>query len=206
MVTELILHKDWPTLVTPILFKDLDKSKCSNKFLDTCKDFDPETPIYVKCHSNGTLDFREKRNKQEYRIVNGESVVKLPDYYDVNFKTLVQKYDKEFTKYSSYITSDVNKANAIVKRHINKIAKLNFNLVAVELCPTNAVKFTLRFEGEKIVMISKPFTDADDIPKEIANTDYVIFSIFINKKHIMFDVTDIDNLVDGLTNYLKGEE
>lgn len=66
-----ILRKNWPIQITPILIKDLDKSKCSKLFLERhLASFKEEDTIYVKCDENGTLDLREKSGKLEYRIIN----------------------------------------------------------------------------------------------------------------------------------------
>ncbi len=43
---------------------DLDKTKCSTKFLEN--NIDDETFVYVKCDKDGNLEYRGK--KEEYRI------------------------------------------------------------------------------------------------------------------------------------------
>lgn len=60
-----IIRKNYPILVTPIKFKDLDKTKCSNKFLSH-REFTDDTVVYVKCDANGNFDLRGKH--KEYRI------------------------------------------------------------------------------------------------------------------------------------------
>jgi hypothetical protein len=45
--------------------KELDKKKCSNKFLE--HNFHEETEVNVKCDENRNIEFRGK--KQEYRII-----------------------------------------------------------------------------------------------------------------------------------------
>jgi hypothetical protein len=51
--------------VKELKVKDLDKSKCSYKFLQ--HNFPDEHIVNVKCFKDGTLDLRGR--KQEYRII-----------------------------------------------------------------------------------------------------------------------------------------
>ena len=60
-----IVRKGLPVYVRAVKIKDLDKSKCSPKFLS--HNFNEETIVYVKCYNDGTLNLRSK--KEEYRII-----------------------------------------------------------------------------------------------------------------------------------------
>jgi hypothetical protein len=63
-----IIRKNHPVLVTPIKYKDLDKSKCSSKFLSHIELEDSsDALIYVKCDADGNIEYRGKNN--EYRII-----------------------------------------------------------------------------------------------------------------------------------------
>ena len=54
--------------VTPVQVKDLDKTKCSPKFLKHIgDDLTEDSMVYVKCLSSGELDLTTK--KKEYRIL-----------------------------------------------------------------------------------------------------------------------------------------
>ena len=59
-----------PILVMPIKVKDLDKEKCSSKFLAHLGvDVDPETTVYVKCDALGNINYRPKaKGRTEYRL------------------------------------------------------------------------------------------------------------------------------------------
>ncbi len=59
-----IIRKDYPTTVLKMKVGDLDKSKCSNKFLSN--GIDESTEVYVKCDSKGNIQYRGKN--QEYRL------------------------------------------------------------------------------------------------------------------------------------------
>ncbi len=60
-----IKRKNRVLLVKPVLVGDLDKTKCSPKFLS--HNFSDEMIVNVKCYENGVLDLRGK--KEEYRII-----------------------------------------------------------------------------------------------------------------------------------------
>lgn len=60
-----IVRKGKSVYVKPMLCKDLDKTKCSTKFLT--HNITDEHVIYVKCNEKGELDLRGK--KEEYRIL-----------------------------------------------------------------------------------------------------------------------------------------
>ena len=60
-----ITWKKFGVFVIPKLVSDLDKSKCSHKFLEN--NLPNDTTVYVKCDVNGELDLRGK--KEEYRII-----------------------------------------------------------------------------------------------------------------------------------------
>lgn len=59
-----------PVLVMPIMAKDLDREKCSSKFLKHIGvDVNPETLVYVKCNALGDICYRPRaKGRVEYRI------------------------------------------------------------------------------------------------------------------------------------------
>lgn len=60
-----INRKGRPLFVKEMRVGDLDKSKCSPKFLS--HNFDDEIIVNIKCYENGEIDLRGK--KAEYRII-----------------------------------------------------------------------------------------------------------------------------------------
>ena len=60
-----IKRKGQPLFVRQMLVGELDKSKCSHKFLS--HNLPDEHQVYVKCQQDGALDLRGK--KEEYRII-----------------------------------------------------------------------------------------------------------------------------------------
>ena len=60
-----ILRRNMPLFVRRMKVGDLDKTKCSRKFL--LHNLNDDVIVNVKCYENGTLDLRGK--KEEYRII-----------------------------------------------------------------------------------------------------------------------------------------
>lgn len=60
-----IKRKSRPLFVIPTKIGDLDKSKCSPKFL--AHNFPDDMIVNVKCYEDGEIDLRGKR--EEYRIL-----------------------------------------------------------------------------------------------------------------------------------------
>lgn len=65
-----ILRRGMPLLVRHIRVGDLDKTKCSPKFLS--HNFNDDVIVNVKCYEDGTLDLRGK--KEEYRIILPDNI------------------------------------------------------------------------------------------------------------------------------------
>lgn len=66
-----IVRKGRPLFVMQLTVRDLDKSKCSHKFLQ--HNFPDDMQVYVKCHHDGILDLRGK--KEEYRIIVPDNLI-----------------------------------------------------------------------------------------------------------------------------------
>ena len=65
LVIKEIIRKGRPLFVREMTVAELDKSKCSTKFLE--HNLPLNTIVNVKCYQNGDLDLRGK--KEEYRII-----------------------------------------------------------------------------------------------------------------------------------------
>lgn len=65
-----IIRKNHPLFVRPMRVGDLEKNKCSPKFLT--HDFPDDFVVNVKCHQSGELDLRGKR--EEYRIIVADNL------------------------------------------------------------------------------------------------------------------------------------
>jgi len=60
-----VIKKGMPVFVIKKKVSELDKTKLSHKFLE--HKFDDNEEVYVKCHENGELDLRGR--KEEYRLI-----------------------------------------------------------------------------------------------------------------------------------------
>jgi hypothetical protein len=60
-----IKRKGRPLFVKMVKVRDLDKTKCSHKFLS--HQFPDDFDVFIKCDENGNIDLRGK--KEEYRII-----------------------------------------------------------------------------------------------------------------------------------------
>ena len=60
-----IIRKNFVIDVLEKKVSELDKTKCSTKFLS--HNFPDDYVVFVKCKADGSIDFRGK--KQEYRII-----------------------------------------------------------------------------------------------------------------------------------------
>ena len=69
-----IIRYNYLIFVTPVKFADLDKEKCSKKFLAHAEIVNkPDFVVHVKCNAKGELDYRFRGEKNgekkwEYRI------------------------------------------------------------------------------------------------------------------------------------------
>lgn len=65
-----ILRKNRSVFVRQMKVSELDKTKCSPKFLS--HNFDDDLMVNVKCYEDGSFDLRGK--KEEYRIIVPDNV------------------------------------------------------------------------------------------------------------------------------------
>jgi hypothetical protein len=66
-----ILRKNMPLFVRRVKVGELDKTKCSTKFLS--HNLNDDVIVNVKCYEDGIFDLRGK--KEEYRIIVHDNVL-----------------------------------------------------------------------------------------------------------------------------------
>ncbi|MCD6017555.1 MAG: hypothetical protein K0S53_676 [Bacteroidetes bacterium] len=115
-----------------------------------------------------------------------------------NMSIISPKIDKEFEKYSNYIEKDISSAKAEATGVAKVIAQIKFDKISVELTPSNTIKFTLTFDKEKMLMVTYPFDTIEGV-----NKGDVVFSVFVNRKHIASDSMNLTDLVAGFNNFLS---
>lgn len=66
-----VLRKNHPCYVIQKQVSELDKTKCSHKFLTN--NLPEDSLVFVKCYENGEIDLRGK--KEQYRIIPIETPI-----------------------------------------------------------------------------------------------------------------------------------
>jgi len=113
---------------------------------------------------------------------------------------LTKAFDAEIKKFGFYILADNTIAIYLFKKIATEAAKINFTDSSVELTPTNSFKIKLLLPDNKLLVITKPFGEVDDLgPEE------VIFGIFQGKRCLISDAKNIVDLVKGINEYLDSK-
>ena len=117
--------------------------------------------------------------------------------FNSNFHQIQNKFEKEYTKNSNYISSDKEEAQKSFTEISKSISKINYKKLALEITPSNAVKFTIILNEMVILSITKPFDKIDDL-----NENEVVFNLYKNRELLLSDATKIDELVKGINSYV----
>lgn len=116
------------------------------------------------------------------------------------YDTLVTTFNEEVKKYGHYILVDYSTAFALFKKMATQLAKIHFKDCVVELTPSNSFKTKLLLPDDRLLVVTKPFSEIDDL-----ESNEVIFGIFENKKCLISDAKDIVKLVKGVNDYLDSK-
>ena len=106
-------------------------------------------------------------------------------------------WEKEYGKYAHYVVGNPTDFKRNVARVNQSIAQIHFEDYEIELTPNNSVKYTLLLPDKKMLMITKSFNSYEDKTEK-----EVVFSIFENKKLILSDIKNLDELVTGINKYI----
>ena len=106
-------------------------------------------------------------------------------------------WEKEYNKYSHYIKENQTNFKSSVEQLNQIICQIYFEDFEIELTPNNSVKYTLLLPDKKLLMITKSFNSYEDKGEKD-----VVFSIFDNRTHIISDIKNLDELVEGINRYL----
>ena len=89
-----INRRNYPITVLEMKVKDLDKTKCTDKFIS--HGLDGDLTIYVKCDKDGIIQYRGK--KQEYRLFNpSKHELKSTEPHDNNnLINILKNWSKKF--------------------------------------------------------------------------------------------------------------
>ena len=111
---------------------------------------------------------------------------------------LNEAWEEAFKKYHRYIKEDLESFYQNVKLVNSIISVINYEDFAIELTPNSTIKYSLLLPDKKKLIIKKYFEKYEDK----AEND-VIFSIFDNKKLILSDTKDLDELVSGINRFIE---
>lgn len=148
------------------------------------------------------LNFIKKRNfqtpcdvrKSDYADVlsNQNDVLKieLPVYFSENKNKIISNY-KEITQKGNFDLDQIEKHLNILT---DNISELNFKDIYLEITKSNLIKFSTLFDDNKVLIISKDFTED--------NND-VVFSYFINSQMIATDVFEISTFIKKFKKYIS---
>lgn len=123
----------------------------------------------------------------------------LASYYAENIKKLRASYEKEIQSRSSLHDLDKNDIYPIFKSVRVSIAELDFTKCSVEITSDAKVKFCLLFPDDKMLMVTKPVYPTD---YEL-NDKQVFFSFFVNRKLVVSNVSELQELVDRFNDFFS---
>ncbi len=110
---------------------------------------------------------------------------------------LLTKVQLEYSKNKAYLNITENEFSAITDLLIENISKLNYERVYVELSPLNEIKFKTVLNDDTLLIITKPFEKLNE------NPSMVFYSVFINKKSVLNDYKNIEELVEGINQFIQ---
>lgn len=136
--------------------------------------------------------------KGDYSSIQTFEQEELPEFYKGNLNKLSKAFKADLLKKKDSLSVPEATAVEIFKKISNHLAELSFEDSAVEIINSDSLKFTLLFPNKKILRVTKPFS-----PHEIGlASDGIISSLFINRKLIASDVSDISAFTKGFKKYL----
>ena len=122
----------------------------------------------------------------------------ISDIFNVNLNKLETSFENEYSKKMNFINISKIKVSNVFNTISKYLAELNFEHSAIEITNSNSLKFTLLFSEKKLLMITKSLNPSDI---NLENDD-IIFSLFIDRKLIVSDVSKITAFTKGFKKYL----
>lgn len=122
---------------------------------------------------------------------------KTATVFNKKYQQIHAKFVRELANYSDYIVTDINEATETFEAISQKIAALDFDQIAVEITPSNAVKFIIKLDDQLLISIIKPFGTVEDL----GNED-VIFNFYKDRELLISDISNIDALAKGIKDFI----
>lgn len=108
------------------------------------------------------------------------------------------KLKQEISNQPNYFGNDKEAALVKIEEAISQISKIGFQKISLELTPSNTIKFTMLFDSEKVLMISKPLIESKEIEE-----NGVVFSLFIKRELVVSASKNLNELVEGINQYIS---
>lgn len=122
----------------------------------------------------------------------------LPTYFDRNIEIIREAYKNEVKVKGERESEEFEIIQEAFARVSKFIAELDFESATVEITNSESIKFVLLFKEKTILMISKSL-----YPEKFEfDANEVIYSLFINRKLITSDVSEISEFTQGFKKYL----
>lgn len=202
MMTPEILEKSETQLLNvPIRIEQISLSGQSGDLLHTCY----PSIEFQKSYWNMVLTDLNNLNKKAIEVKLSDSSgqlnlvrEELPSYFEHNLQIIKDALSKEFLLKRDVLKNSASLITETFNRISKYIAELEFETGTVEITNSNSIKFTLLFPEKRLLLITKSiFPEKFDF-----NNDEVIFSLFINRKLVASDVSEIPVFTKGFKKYL----
>lgn len=122
--------------------------------------------------------------------------------YFYDFQTLKKneeilgKITNEYSVRKNFVEISETDFFQLIDILIKYISHLNYQNISVELSPLNEIKFKIVLNEDTLLIITKPFEKLDTYYSK------VFYSVFINKKSVLNDFNEIEELVEGINQFI----
>jgi hypothetical protein len=113
-----------------------------------------------------------------------------------NVAVLKDKFQSEFKSHTFLEEQIAQNLQLGFETLARQIAQIKYEKAIVEITRNNALKFSLYLGNNKILMVTKPLEEVDDL-----NSNTVIASLFDNRERIFSDATNLTYLVQAMQEY-----
>jgi len=112
--------------------------------------------------------------------------------------SLFRAYQKEFDQYHTYLRVSEHELLKQFNDVAEKLAQLKFIKAVVEFLKDDGFKFTLLFDDDKMVMVSKPIFGVEDL-----NESQIVFSYFVSRKFVASHAVELQEFVEKFKEFLE---
>ena len=113
-----------------------------------------------------------------------------------NLNRLEQFFNEELSKIENLESKKNIQDSFNTIKH--SISELMFDDLAIEIVESDSIKFTLCFNDNKTLMITK----STEIKNEFNDENLIFFTLFVNNKRLVSDYSDLSTFINGFQKYL----